>query len=68
MENHMPPHDPTGKKDVIESGISDETTLKLAKEIAIKFIEVGRITPATFPEIFKDIHAAICQTAGKGKV
>ena len=63
----MPSNDDNGKKCPAASGISDETVLKLAKEIAVKFIEVGRITPATFPENFKEIHAAIKQTAGKGK-
>lgn len=63
----MPTHDDTGKRCPVGTGVSDETVLKLAKEIAIKFIEVGRITPANFPETFKDIHAAINETAGKAK-
>ena len=28
--------------------IADEILLKVSKEIAVKFIEVGRLTPATF--------------------
>lgn len=39
--------------------VSEETLLKLAKEIAVKFIEVGRITPATFDESFSDIYATL---------
>lgn len=39
--------------------ISDDTILKIAKEIAVKFIEVGRITPSTFNDTFKDIHRTI---------
>lgn len=39
--------------------ISDDTVLKIAKEIAVKFIEVGRITPSTFNDTFKDIHRTI---------
>jgi hypothetical protein len=27
--------------------------LKVAKEIVVKFIEVGRLSPAAFPETFK---------------
>ncbi|MBC8208804.1 MAG: hypothetical protein H8E79_06520 [Desulfobulbaceae bacterium] len=42
--------------------ISDETLLKISKEIAIKFIEVGRITPTTFNETFPQIHNTIKET------
>ena len=63
----MPTHDDTGKKSASGSAVSDETVLKLAKEIAVKFIEVGRITPANFPETFREIHAAIKETAEEDK-
>jgi len=43
--------------------VSDETILKISKEIAIKFIEVGRLTPATFDQIFKEIHATVKQSS-----
>jgi hypothetical protein len=36
--------------------------LKIAKEISIKFIEVGRLTPATFDETFKAIYRTIDET------
>ncbi|AGF78765.1 hypothetical protein UWK_02224 [Desulfocapsa sulfexigens DSM 10523] len=46
-----------------ESKIADEVLLKISKEIAIKFIEVGRLTPATFeigfPKIFDTIKATV---------
>ncbi|PIE64320.1 MAG: hypothetical protein CSA26_08735 [Desulfobacterales bacterium] len=42
--------------------ISDESILKISKEIAVKFIEVGRLTPSTFAETFKDIHRTIENT------
>ncbi len=45
--------------------VSDETVLKISKEIAVKFIEVGRISPATFGECFKDIYTAIETTVRK---
>ena len=63
----MPVHDDTGKKDSSLTGVSDETVLKLAKEIAVKFIEVGRVTPANFSETFREIHAAIKETASRDK-
>ena len=43
--------------------VSEETLLKITKEIAIKFIEVGRLTPATFDQAFKDIHTTVKETA-----
>ena len=34
----------------VERAISDEALFKVAKEIVVKFIEVGRLTPASFDE------------------
>lgn len=51
----------TEKKDNNKT-VSDEAILKISKEIAVKFIEVGRITPATFPTAFSTIYATIKQT------
>ncbi len=31
---------------------TEEQVLKVAKEIVVKFIEVGRLSPASFPETF----------------
>jgi hypothetical protein len=42
--------------------VSSETILKISKEIAIKFIEVGRLTPATFDEGFRLIHRTVTAT------
>lgn len=42
--------------------VSEETILKAAKEITVKFIEMGRITPATFNENFTKIHSTIKKT------
>ncbi len=39
--------------------MSDETILKIAKEITVKFIEVGRITPTTFASAFAGIYSTI---------
>lgn len=38
---------------------ADEQILRAAKEIAVKFIETGRISPTTFPENFRTIYLAI---------
>ena len=34
----------------------DEQILKAAKEIVVKFIETGRVSPTAFPEIFRTIY------------
>jgi hypothetical protein len=46
--------------------ISDEAVLKIAKEITVKFIEVGRITPASFELAFGKIYNSINETVRKG--
>lgn len=45
--------------------IADEIILKVSKEIAVKFIEVGRLTPATFESTFKKIYDTVKQTVGE---
>ncbi len=37
----------------------DELALKVSKEIVIKFIEVGRVSVASFDEIFRQIHGTV---------
>lgn len=48
-----------------ERYVSDESILKIAKEIAVKFIEVGRITPASFDKDFPQIYSTIEATVRK---
>gem|GEM_PF-227348 len=62
----MSPLEKTALKKEKHGSVSDETILKIAKEISIKFIEVGRITPATFEQSFKNIFSAIDTTVKKG--
>ena len=47
--------DPPGK-------VNEETILKIAKEITVKFIEVGRVTPTNFSSIFNNIYNTIDKT------
>jgi len=56
----------TVQKNSASGRVTDEIILKIAKEISIKFIEVGRITPATFEQSFKSIFSAIDTTVNKG--
>jgi hypothetical protein len=37
----------------------DEQVLKVTKEIMAKFIEVGRVSPASFDETFKNIYRSV---------
>lgn len=44
----------------------DEQILRVSKEIVVKFIETGRISPASFHENFKSIYKTVFDTV-KGK-
>jgi hypothetical protein len=37
----------------------DENVLKVTKEIVAKFIEVGRVSPASFDETFKSVYRSV---------
>ena len=50
------------RKEPLRQEISDEAIFKVAKEIVVKFIEVGRLTPASFDESFARIYRAIERT------
>ena len=39
--------------------VSDEAILKVAKEVVVKFIEVGRLTPANFDETFQNVYKSV---------
>ena len=43
-------------------GSLDETILRTVKEITVKFIEMGRISPVTFSENFKNIYQTVSET------
>ena len=40
----------------------DELLLKVAKEIVVKFIEVGRVSPASFNDTFKMVIDTLRQS------
>ncbi len=42
----------------------EKQALQVAKEIVVKFIEVGRISPANFAEHFAEIYTEILSTVG----
>jgi hypothetical protein len=39
--------------------VTDEAIFKGAKEIVVKFIEVGRLTPGNFAEPFDQVYKAV---------
>ena len=45
----------------------DEQILRATKEIVVKFIEGGRITPTGFPKTFESIYQTVEDTV-KGKL
>ncbi len=40
----------------------DELIVKVTKEIVVKFIEVGRLSPASFPDTFKMVIDTVRRT------
>ena len=49
-------------KEVEEKPVSDEAILKVAKEIVVKFIEIGRLSPTNFSETFESVYRSIRDT------
>lgn len=43
----------------------DEQILRATKEIVVKFIEMGRLSPSNFHESFKDIYTTVDETVKK---
>jgi len=44
----------------------EKQALQVAKEIVVKFIEVGRISPANFAEHFSEIYGEVLGTVTSG--
>ncbi len=42
--------------------ISDEAIFKVAKEVVVKFIEVGKLSPSGFEETFTRVYQTIERT------
>ncbi len=41
----------------------DEHILKATKEIVVKFIEAGRVSPAGFDETFRSVYLTVKETS-----
>jgi hypothetical protein len=46
----------------VSKPVTDEAIMKVAKEVVIKFIEVGRLSPSNFDEHFKSIYSSVRDT------
>lgn len=44
-----------------------EAYLKVAKEIAVKYVETGRISTAAFQEAFEQIYRAVAETVDRDR-
>jgi len=42
-----------------DKSLTDEAILRVAKEVVVKFIEVGRLSPQNFGETFEEIYRAV---------
>lgn len=47
---------PSGRAD---RSLTDEAILRVAKEVVVKFIEVGRLSPQNFGETFSEIYKSV---------
>ncbi|WPD24793.1 MAG: hypothetical protein Q3M24_14060 [Candidatus Electrothrix aestuarii] len=51
------------KKQPYNRPVTDEAILKVTKEIVVKFIEIGRVTPGNFEEHYERVFKAVRQSA-----
>ena len=51
------------KGQVYNRPVTDEAIFKVTKEIVVKFIEVGRLTPTNFEETYEMVFQTVKQSA-----
>lgn len=56
--------DPSSSK--LNKPVTDELIMKITKEVVVKFIEVGRLSPAKFEETFQEVHRTVHGVARGG--
>ncbi len=47
------------KRPTVNRPVTDEAIFKVTKEIVVKFIEVGRLTPANFEETYDIVYRTV---------
>lgn len=45
-----------------DRSLTDEAILRVTKEIVVKFIEVGRLSPQNFSETFAEVYKSVRDT------
>jgi len=48
-----------GQKVETNRPVTDEAIFKVTKEIVVKFIEVGRLTPANFEDTYEQVFKTV---------
>ncbi len=51
------------KGQVFHRPVTDEAVFKVTKEIIVKFIEVGRVTPTNFEETYERVFQSVKRSA-----
>lgn len=51
----------------MKKGALEEQILRASKEVVVKFIEVGRLSPAGFAETFRTVYQSIDETVKAGR-
>ncbi|MDH3349619.1 MAG: hypothetical protein OEM02_16150 [Desulfobulbaceae bacterium] len=47
--------------------VTDEAVFKVVKEIVVKFIEVGRLTPTNFEETYDKVYEVVKRSVQNGE-
>lgn len=45
----------------------EELVIKVTKEIVVKFIEIGRLSPTSFDDVWNQVHRAVAASVIPGK-
>ncbi len=54
---------PEKTSSAVNKPVTDELIMKITKEVIVKFIEVGRLSPPKFAETFTEVHRTVKETA-----
>ena len=47
------------KEEHVKGAVTEEAVFKTVKKIVVKFIEVGRLTPANFEETYDKVYEVV---------
>ncbi len=61
QRSHLMSEQPKGQ--VFNRPVTDEAVFKVTKEIIVKFIEVGRVTPTNFEETYERVFQSVKRSA-----